>query len=86
MKILSIVFESAKPARTKHLHRKRKLCTLIVGDVHLYRSMEKRIVPREVHPIYALREVLAENYLPISMTPPIIARLSGLEVVIPKAM
>ncbi|KAL8846920.1 MAG: hypothetical protein Q9221_008008 [Calogaya cf. arnoldii] len=55
------VFELAKPAREKHLHRKRKFSTRIFGDVHLYQSSNERwIVPRKQHPVHALQDITSD--------------------------
>lgn len=44
-----------------NLKIKRKFSTFIVGDLHLYNGIEEPVVPRELHPVLALRELLADK-------------------------
>ncbi|KAL9001572.1 MAG: hypothetical protein Q9169_000147 [Polycauliona sp. 2 TL-2023] len=55
------IFDLAKLARSKHLERKSKFSTFTVGDVHLYNGFDEPIVPSHVHPVLALREILADK-------------------------
>lgn len=55
------LYTLAARARAKHLQTKRKFATFIVGDLHLYNGLEEPVVPREVHPVFALQELLAHQ-------------------------
>ncbi|KAL8855010.1 MAG: hypothetical protein Q9221_000206 [Calogaya cf. arnoldii] len=55
------IFRLAKLARERHLKRKQKFSTFIVGDLHVYNGYEEPVVPRKVHPVFALRELLADK-------------------------
>ncbi|KAL8757124.1 MAG: hypothetical protein Q9199_002436 [Rusavskia elegans] len=44
-----------------NLNIKRKFSTFIVDDLHLYNGIEEPVVPRELHPVLALRELLADK-------------------------
>ena len=55
------IFELLKLARQKHLEAKRKFSTFKVGDLHLYNDDKEPSVPRKLHPIFALQELLADK-------------------------
>ncbi|KAL8789487.1 MAG: hypothetical protein Q9213_001100 [Squamulea squamosa] len=59
------VFELASDALAKHREKKRRYAIFSFGDVYLYspgeRSLLARTVPREVHPIFALKELLTDK-------------------------
>ncbi|KAL8772426.1 MAG: hypothetical protein Q9209_002377 [Squamulea sp. 1 TL-2023] len=59
------VYVLASNALAKHLEKKRRYATFSFGDVHLYtpgeRSLLARTVQREVHPIFALKNLITNK-------------------------
>ncbi|KAL8805758.1 MAG: hypothetical protein Q9182_001791 [Xanthomendoza sp. 2 TL-2023] len=54
-------FELSRSARAKHLEKKRKFSTFVVGDTHVYSREDDYTVPPNVHPILSLRDFLADE-------------------------
>lgn len=57
------IYILARKVRDRHLCLKRKYGTFVFGDVHIYRAGETCIVPREEHPIHALKILFEDNVI-----------------------
>ncbi|KAL9627755.1 MAG: hypothetical protein Q9204_006353, partial [Flavoplaca sp. TL-2023a] len=58
-----IIYILAKKVRNQHLSLKRKYGTFVCGDVHIYRAGETRVVPREEHPVHALKFLFDDDVI-----------------------
>ncbi|KAL8785620.1 MAG: hypothetical protein Q9213_003274 [Squamulea squamosa] len=72
------IFDLAQSARSKHLERKWRFSTVIVGDIHVYDEEDEYTASFKSHPISNLRDLLADDAAAVEYCQ--ILKIGGVEV------